>query len=313
MGGIAIDARHIMSTTSTSTPETVSSSHVREGEPARIPQLSDVLRRGDDGIWRAARQSDISHPEVCQDWYREVEDRSYWYRHRAACITDLMERFPPGGAVFDIGGGNGSVSLAMKRAGHSPVLVEPSLSAARNARHRGLRDVICSTLQDAGFHAGVLPAAGMFDVLEHIEDDRQFLTDLGRSLTPQGRLYLTVPAYSWLWSEHDERVGHYRRYTRARICRLLRETGYEVEYAAYLFAALTAPVLFMRALPYRIFGPGRSNQHTFAREHACSGGLLSRGIHALFAVERYWSRYASKMPLGTSCVVVARKLPKVLR
>lgn len=274
----------------------------------RIPRLSAALRRGEDGIWDACGRTEISHPEIWQDRYREVEDHSYWYRHRAACIVRLLERFPPGGAVFDVGGGNGHVSLAMKRAGFAPVVVEPSATAARNARARGLRDVICATLQDAQFRAGVLPAAGLFDVLEHIEDDHGFLADLARSLRDEGRLYITVPAFGWLWSEHDEQVGHYRRYTLRALRNLLRETGYEVEHACYLFAALAAPIVLCRSLPFRLFGKGRSQQ-TFVKEHACEGGWLSRGIGGLLAAERWWTHGGWKVPFGSSCIVVAKKRP----
>lgn len=271
-----------------------------------IPQISSALARRDDGIWESERRREISHPEVCQDWYREVETRSYWYQHRARCIVDLMQRYPPAGAVFDIGGGNGSVSTAMQHAGYSPVLVEPSLSAAQTAKSRGLRDVICSTLQDACFQSGTLPAIGLFDVLEHIQDDHGFLQDLATSLRYDGRLYLTVPSYPWLWSEHDERVGHFRRYTLRSVRCDLERAGYQVEFSTYLFAALTAPVLAFRTLPYRVLGGGRGSRETFAKEHA-GGGMLSRGVELALAAERRWLNRGWTLPMGTSCLVVAHK------
>lgn len=282
-------------------PQRLTASH------STIPQLSSALARGDDGIWYADRQAEISHPEVCQDWYREVEDRSYWFKHRANCLVDLLRRFPPQGAIFDIGGGSGVMSLAMLRAGVAPVLVEPSQAAAASARSRGLRDVICSTLQDAQFHEGCLPAAAMFDVLEHIQYQRQILTDVAAALKPGGRLYITVPAYSWLWSEHDDNVGHFRRYTTGALRRALRDSGFDVEHASYIFAPLTLPILLMRSLPYRILGGGRATQQSFAKEHATDGGPLSRAMDWLLRLERWWARHRFPIPLGSSCIAVAHK------
>ncbi len=54
---------------------------------------------------------------------------------------------------------------------------------------------------------------GMFDVLEHIEDDQGILQKLRGNLTDNGSIVLTVPAYPSLWSDFDVRAHHQRRYT----------------------------------------------------------------------------------------------------
>lgn len=53
------------------------------------------------------------------------------------------------------------------------VLLEPGPDGVRNARRRGVRQVLRGTLEAAGFLPDSIPSAGLFDVLEHIEDDRQ--------------------------------------------------------------------------------------------------------------------------------------------
>ena len=52
------------------------------------------------------------------------------------------------------------------------------------------------------------------DVIEHIDDDLRALRELHRVVRPGGTLLVTVPAYQWLWSEHDVINHHKRRYTR---------------------------------------------------------------------------------------------------
>ena len=71
--------------------------------------------------------------------------------------------------------------------------------------------------------------------MEHIEDDRSFLKALKAKIGEKGRVYLTVPAYSGLWSQEDGRAGHYRRYSLGQICKLLEESGFRVEYSSYFF------------------------------------------------------------------------------
>lgn len=63
------------------------------------------------------------------------------------------------------------------------------------------------------------------DVLEHVEDEEKTLKEWTRVLKPDGHLVLTVPAYQWLWSEHDEVNMHYRRYTRKRLLTAIHQNG----------------------------------------------------------------------------------------
>ncbi|MDA7629059.1 hypothetical protein N8843_10560, partial [Verrucomicrobia bacterium] len=68
------------------------------------------------------------------------------------------------------------------------VLVEPGPAGAMNANHRGVKTVIQSTLEDAGFAPDSLPSAGLFDVVEHIDNDVDFLRLIHSYLQPQGTL-----------------------------------------------------------------------------------------------------------------------------
>ena len=58
---------------------------------------SSALRLGADGIFRAADSGAISYPEEGNEACFEVEDRSFWFRHRNACITEMVRNFPPEG------------------------------------------------------------------------------------------------------------------------------------------------------------------------------------------------------------------------
>ena len=168
----------------------------------------------------------MSYPSEGNETCYLIEDESFWFRHRNHCILECMRAYPPTGAVFDVGGGNGFVSLGMQNSGYECVLVEPGVAGACNARDRGLADVICSTLEDAGFPAHSLPAIGIFDVVEHIEDEQRFLRHLRELLRPGGRIYVTAPAYRWLWSSDDDFSGHFRRYTRASLVREMNRAGF---------------------------------------------------------------------------------------
>jgi len=149
----------------------------------QLNQISGLVK-SKSGIWCSGQDQDISFPADGNESRQTVEAESFWYAHRNQCILKLMRNYPPNGPVFDIGGGNGSVSLAIKEGGFEVYLLEPEMAGVREAMQRGLTTVICSTFDTASFSKGSLPAVGMFDVLEHIEDDERFLAKIHDALEP---------------------------------------------------------------------------------------------------------------------------------
>lgn len=233
----------------------------------------------------------------------ELEEKSFWFAHRAACVQALVRRLPPAGTIYDIGGGNGFMARALIDAGFDTALVEPGETGARNAENRGIPKVICATLAGAKFADASLPAVGLFDVLEHVADDGAFLRELHRCLIPAGRLYLTVPAFRWLWSHDDIAAGHYRRYTLRTFRRCLEWAGFRPLYASYFFAPLPLPLFAMRTVP-SLFG--RRSLAGYSRLHQPRARALTDWLWA--AEQRVIAR-GGTIPFGSSCLLAAEKLP----
>ena len=155
-----------------------------------LSAIASNLQPGPDGLWHPRSRSRFDYPDAGNAFCFQVEDHSFWFRHRNTCILDAIRRLPPRGAIFDIGGGNGFVARALVQAGYEAIVVEPGPTGARNAQARGLAPVVCAALDDAGFAPESLPAAGLFDVLEHMPDDRHVLAQLAGLLPRGGRVYL---------------------------------------------------------------------------------------------------------------------------
>jgi 2-polyprenyl-3-methyl-5-hydroxy-6-metoxy-1,4-benzoquinol methylase len=264
-----------------------------------------------DGIWHAIVQKKISYPDDGNEACFEVEDRSFWFRHRNACIVEMVRNFPPKtqGPIFDVGGGNGFVAKCLMDAGWNVVLVEPGSAGAINAKKRGLPHVICATTQSAGFQNGTLPAIGVFDVVEHIEDDLGFLRHLNELLVPGGMLYLTVPAFQSLWSQEDIDAGHFRRYSLKRMEKKLIQAGFEVAYSTYIFKWLVVPVGIFRVLPYRLGlrAKDKNGSKKAQRDHVLKEGLVSSIMRNLLQREHGMIEAKGRLPFGGSCMVAARK------
>lgn len=272
-----------------------------------ISAISVNLQQRGDGIWVSPNQSEISYPEEGNLHCLALETSSFWFEHRNQCILEVMYRCPPPGMVFDVGGGNGYVALALQQAGIPVTLVEPGLTGVQNAAKRGVSQLICSTLEDAGFIPGSFPAAGVFDVLEHIEDQEGFLKNLYMLLVPGGRVYLTVPAFGSLWSEADEYAGHYRRYTKNELSEVLAKVGFRVEYISYIFFMLPPPILLFRVLPSRIGMRKRQDWVSYALEHSQRSGLTGYLLRKMLGWELAQVRAGKVIPVGGSCLVAAAK------
>jgi len=276
-----------------------------------IKAISNELKLGEDGIWYTSDNQLISYPSDGNESCFAVEDNSFWFKHRNNCITSIVSAYPPEGneTIFDIGGGNGFVSLGLENAGFNVAMVEPGRTGATNAKRRGLKNVICATTDTANFNKHSLPAVGLFDVIEHIEDDLSFLQSIRSLVKEEGRLYATVPSYMSLWSADDVSAGHYRRYTIKDISSVLKSAGFEIEFSSYFFRFLPVPIYLLRTLPYKVGLSKKEGQPKNAnRDHAVDGGITNKILDSILQPEIKNIGNKRTMHFGGSCLIVARNV-----
>ena len=247
----------------------------------------------------------LSFPEHGHGACFELEDRSFWFEHRNNCIAAALSRHPFDGPLLDIGGGNGAVSNALARRGLATVLLEPGPEGARNAQKRGLDDVVCATLEQADFAPGSFGAAGLFDVIEHVDDDAGLLQATRRVLRPGGVLCVTVPAFRWLWSAEDELAGHYRRYTLRQLRSVLEQASFGIAYESYFFAPLALPIFVARSLRHRFLVRASATIEDGAAQQHLPSPTARRVIDGLLGPELRMVANGRKIPFGSSSLVVA--------
>ena len=273
-----------------------------------LAKISSALERGTDGVWRpsVASSQAISFPENGYAECFALEDSSFWFAHRNELLSIALRRFPIDGAFIDIGGGNGVVSKRLTADGLEAVLIEPGAEGAHNARKRGLPNVICATLDDAKLGEASFGGAGLFDVIEHVEDDAALLHSTRRILRPGGVLAVTVPAYQWLWSAEDEMAGHFRRYDIAQLDAVLARAGFETQYASYFFAALTPPIFVLRSLRHRFAPRSNADVERAAATHHTPSALSRHTMNVLLGPELRAVRAGRSIPFGSSILAIAR-------
>ncbi len=197
----------------------------------------------------------LQSPALEQHAYREqfeLEETHWWFAGRRAVIRALLSRTatPAGLSLLDAGCGTGH-NLREFGVPGSARGVDASPEAIAFCRQRGVEGATEGRIEDLPFADGSFELILATDVLEHLSDDRAAMRELRRVAAPSGRLLATVPAYGWLWSQHDTAHHHHRRYTLRRLSGRLRAAGWRPLASSYFNTLLLPPIAAVRVLGRR--------------------------------------------------------------
>ena len=231
-----------------------------------------------------------------------LEDQSFWFGARNHLILWALRRFfPTVDSLMEIGVGTGFVMLALHRALPHGRLVGSDIHVealqyaltrlgnhaeliqmdARRIPFRAEFDVIC-----------------LFDVAEHIEDDRAVFEEVRQALKPNGGMILTVPQHMSLWGPADEMAYHKRRYGMRELQRKVRAAGFTVAFKTS-FISLLLPLLYLSRLRSKWSG-----KYDIAKELKINPALAT-GFRHVLALERRLIQAGVRLPVGGSQMLVA--------
>jgi SAM-dependent methyltransferase len=232
------------------------------------------------------------------------KDLDFWHKARLQLIGSLLDRVEEKERILDVGCGTGT---------ELPLLLSHGDVTAIDTERRALAQVeklgcktLLSDITTAPLPAGHFDVVGCFDVLEHIQDDRAAMRNIYSGLKPGGYFLLTVPAFQWLFSDHDRALEHCRRYGKSEITEKLTQAGFSITYLRYwnslLFPLIALVRLFKKlAKGYASEGPISEMQPVspaIDKLLYCILGLEARGLAGSLC---------SLLPFGVSLAVIAYK------
>lgn len=232
----------------------------------------------------------------------EVEDHHWWYRGRRRIIAEAVRGLgmPAETRILDAGCGSGRNMVELAAFGAVTGLELADASVAR-ARSRSVGAVEQGSLDAIPFPDASFDLAVSFDVIEHLDDDRLALRELRRVVRPGGALLVTVPAYQWLWSEHDVINHHRRRYNTATLTQASIEAGWTVQRTTY-FNAFLLPI----AIAYRGLSRLRRISDDPTSDLSRTPGWLNRLLEKPLLAEARLVRRGRRLPAGLSLMAVLR-------
>jgi len=232
----------------------------------------------------------------------QAEDRHWWYRGRRTVLDGVIADLglPRGARILDAGCGSGRNMIELAPYG-SVTGVELSETSVALARERDAGEVVAGSVLEMPFADDSFDLAVSLDVIEHLEDDLTALRELRRTVAPGGSLLVTVPAYQWLWSGHDEINHHHRRYTRRSLQRVAEQAGWHQTRTTYFNSLLLPVAIVLRVLDRVNTKTTESSLDLWVPPEPLNW-LLQRPL----AIEAALIRRGGRIPAGLSLLAVFR-------
>jgi len=234
------------------------------------------------------------------DRMHELEARHWWFVARRKIIAALVKRHlrQQPAAILEAGCGSGG-NLAMLQGFGTVDAFEYDASARDHARAKSGLDIRFGALpDDLPFDDRRYDLIGLFDVLEHIEADAASLRALGDRLSKGGKILITVPAFPSLWSRHDERHHHFRRYTRKTLAAAAAEAGLRMTWSSY-FNFFLFPVAVAARAVKRLTGSD-------VPDDTMPAGVVNATFAGIFGLERHLVGRIG-LPFGLSLAAVLER------
>ena len=234
----------------------------------------------------------------------EMEAGNFWFRSRNQLIVWAMQRyFPKAKSFIEVGCGTGFVLSGIQKAMPELTLCGSEVFTAglsyASQRLPGVElfqmDARRIPFQDQ------FDVMGAFDVLEHIKEDEQVLSQMYRATRSRGGILITVPHHPFLWSASDDYARHVRRYRTRELVTKAERAGFEI-LRVTSFVSLLMPLLAL----------SRLTQHPNGKDFDPSAefkisSLLNSTLERILEAERSMIRAGLSFPAGGSLLLVARR------
>ncbi len=258
------------------------------------------------------------HPDRaygCEDYPEEgfsnlisLEEGNFWFESRNRFLRTLVCRYLSPGPLskkfLELGCGTGFVLRMLSQipglevSGSEISLLGAQMAASRVPKVEIFQiDALCMEFQQQ------YDAIGLFDVLEHLEEDVRLVSRIREALKPDGILFLTVPQYPTFWSPQDTLAGHKRRYTKADLENKIRQGGFQILYAGSLFCSIF-PLYVISRLQKKGLSATEAKKQLMSEFHIPP--WVNRVLIVLCWFDWIAIKLAFRLPFGSSLVLVAR-------
>ncbi|MFZ3301098.1 MAG: methyltransferase domain-containing protein [Microgenomates group bacterium] len=240
--------------------------------------------------------------------FNQVEKIHWWWEGRRELLKNLIGRSNKNIKILDVGCGTGETLTFVNKIYPNSDLygIDNSDMAIKYAKSRGHKKIYKRVADKLKFQSNFFDYILFLDVLEHIEDDQKAINEAKRVLKKGGKIIITSPALSFIWSEHDTMQGHYRRYTRREVVKLAHNAGLKVDFISYFNFFLSFPIIIIRLIGKLNLFKKISSYDQAINYDIANYGVVNNLLKFIFVNEVRLTRYFG-YPIGISVGAVLRK------
>jgi len=235
--------------------------------------------------------------------YHKAEEMQWWFRSRRDIIFRLIRRENKNSKILDVGCSSGPLMSLLRRRGFNNISgIDLSDKAIESCKNKGIKNSFVMDCAKMSFKDNEFDIIIASDILEHIDDEDQALSELNRVLKPNGKLVIFVPAFNLLWGMHDEINHHRRRYSKRYLVKVLRKNNFIIKRSSFWNISLFFPGsivrLLQRVIPKKI---SKKNDQLYVVNYM-TNNLLMR----IFKLENKFLQNFN-LPFGLSVFAIAVK------
>lgn len=244
--------------------------------------------------------------------YYHLERKHWWFLVRKKIIAErirtLLHR-PSNIKSLNVGAATGATSDMLAEFG-SVMSIEYDAACTEFAKTYMTTTIEQGSILELPFEANQYDLVAALDVIEHVEDHQLAVQELWRVCKPGGHIAITVPAYAFLWSEHDVINHHFRRYTRNELTSLFQhlpgKLSYQTYYNSFLFLPIAAYRLLMNGWK-KWRGNSSKSEVKYDYEVLGTGGWINTVLSGIFHLDYYLLKAGIRFPAGVSIMIFFQK------
>ncbi len=230
----------------------------------------------------------------------ELEEKHWWFKSKREIILKLIaQNISPNATIVDCGCGCGYLLTCLELYGRVKGIDFSETALTYSAKNFKGELMQGDLQQQLPLDLESVDMAVALDVIEHLEDDEKGIENIKHILKVGGKAIITVPAFGFLWSYHDEEHMHKRRYSIKEMKKLLMKSGFSIDYISYYNFWLFIPICIARFLKKNVV----SHKSDANMPNKYVNGVLEK----IFSSEMIFINRRIKLPFGVSIVVVATK------
>lgn len=231
----------------------------------------------------------------------KFEEGYWWWIGKREIVKGIVNRLNSDfRTILDAGCGTGLNLIYLKHYGNV-IGLDFSKEALNFCKLRAGENLIQADAEKVPFKDDTFDLIIALDLLEHL-DDWDVLKEFYRVLNPNAYLIVTVPAFTFLWSKHDEALHHKRRYNKDQFGGILKQNGFILKKITYWNFFLFLPIVMMRLIKKKTMKK---------QEVKTDVEALPNIVNSLFAsvlkLESHLISHDVNLPFGTSIVCICKK------